>query len=316
MGFFRSLYLTDRLFLFIATLVCVFVVGFFWPVWFTIASISLLTLWVVMAVDMLILYANREGFYARRQTMDKLSNGDNNEVNIVLQNRYQLPVFTRVIDEIPIQFQAGNIRFKVELGAGYTRNLQYFLRPTERGEYKFGAVNVYVSTHIGLVWRRYRFSQDQVVPVYPSYLQLRQYELMAISNRLTEMGVTSSWRPSSIIRACKGEQIEKYLLPTIRGERHDCLAMSEPNAGSDVRGMECRAERDGDEYVINGSKIWTSLGTYAKYMILLARTSTEGCLKNKGCTTLNLNMMHVALVLWLILGGSNHIILFDKPLIF
>ena len=60
-------------------------------------------------------------------------------------------------------------------------------------------------------------------------------------------------RPSNILRACQGEQIETYLLPTIRGERHDCLAMTEPNAGSDVRGMRTRAVRQGDDYVINGS---------------------------------------------------------------
>lgn len=79
-------------------------------------------------------------------------------------------------------------------------------------------------------------------------------------------------RPSSIIQACKGEQIEKYLLPTIRGERHDCLAMSEPNAGSDLRGMECRAERDGDAYVITGTKHFISHGDVSDYAILFAAT--------------------------------------------
>ena len=54
-------------------------------------------------------------------------------------------------------------------------------------------------------------------------------------------------RPSNILLACAGDQIEEYLLPTIRGERVDCLAMSEPGAGSDVRGMSCRAVRDGDD---------------------------------------------------------------------
>lgn len=87
-------------------------------------------------------------------------------------------------------------------------------------------------------------------------------------------------RPSSIIRACEGEQIETYLLPTIRGERHDCLAMSEPNAGSDVRGMQCRAERDGDDYVINGTKHFISHADVADYVILFAATgeieSTRG----------------------------------------
>lgn len=79
-------------------------------------------------------------------------------------------------------------------------------------------------------------------------------------------------RPSNILRACQGDQIKKYLIPTIKGERHDCLAMSEPNAGSDVRGMECTAVRQGDEYVITGTKHFISHADVADYVILFAAT--------------------------------------------
>ena len=54
-------------------------------------------------------------------------------------------------------------------------------------------------------------------------------------------------RPSNILRACKDEQIQEYLIPTITGERVDCLSMSEPDAGSDVRGMKCTAVKDGKD---------------------------------------------------------------------
>ncbi|MDG1876938.1 MAG: acyl-CoA/acyl-ACP dehydrogenase [Acidimicrobiales bacterium] len=82
-------------------------------------------------------------------------------------------------------------------------------------------------------------------------------------------------RPSNILRACEGDQIEEYLLPTIRGEKVDCLAMSEPDAGSDVRGMTCKAERDGDDYVINGTKHFISHADLADYVILFAATGEE-----------------------------------------
>ena len=82
-------------------------------------------------------------------------------------------------------------------------------------------------------------------------------------------------RPSNILRGCTGTQIEEYLLPTIRGERHDCLAMTEPNAGSDVRGMQTRAVREGDSYVINGSKHFISHADMADYVILFAATDVE-----------------------------------------
>jgi acyl-CoA dehydrogenase len=82
-------------------------------------------------------------------------------------------------------------------------------------------------------------------------------------------------RPSNILLACEGEQRERYLLPSIRGERHDCLAMTEPGAGSDVRSMTCRAVRDGDEYVIDGTKHFISNADRADFVILFAATGSE-----------------------------------------
>ena len=81
-------------------------------------------------------------------------------------------------------------------------------------------------------------------------------------------------RPSNILRACIGDQVEEYLLPTVRGERVECLAMSEPDAGSDLRGMACRAERRGDHFVVNGTKHFISHADLADYVILFAATGT------------------------------------------
>jgi len=82
-------------------------------------------------------------------------------------------------------------------------------------------------------------------------------------------------RPSNILQACQGDQVEEYLLPTIRGERVDCLAMSEPDAGSDVRGMKCRAEPVGDDFRLSGVKHFISHADLADYVILFAATGEE-----------------------------------------
>jgi acyl-CoA dehydrogenase len=82
-------------------------------------------------------------------------------------------------------------------------------------------------------------------------------------------------RPSNILLACTGEQREQYLLPAVRGERHDCLAMTEPGAGSDVRSMTTRAVRDGDDYVIDGTKHFISNADKSDFVILFAATGTE-----------------------------------------
>lgn len=79
-------------------------------------------------------------------------------------------------------------------------------------------------------------------------------------------------RPSNILRACKGKQIEEYLIPTIEGRRHDCLALTEPDTGSDVRGMTTNAVRDGDDFIINGTKHFISHADVADYVILFVKT--------------------------------------------
>jgi acyl-CoA dehydrogenase len=82
-------------------------------------------------------------------------------------------------------------------------------------------------------------------------------------------------RPSNVLQACVGEQRERYLLPAIRGERHDCLAMTEPGAGSDIRSMTTRAVRDGDDYVVDGTKHFISHADRADFAIVFAATGSE-----------------------------------------
>jgi acyl-CoA dehydrogenase len=82
-------------------------------------------------------------------------------------------------------------------------------------------------------------------------------------------------RPSNILLACEGEQRERYLLPTVRGERVECLAMTEPQAGSDLRGMKTSAVLKDGDFVINGSKHFISHADHADFAILFAVTGEE-----------------------------------------
>ena len=163
---------------------------------------------VLVLVDTLILYANRKGFFARRDTLDKLSNGDDNPVQIVLENQYLFPVRISVIDELPFQFQVRDKEFKLNIDSGKSKTIEYDLRPVKRGEYSFGAVNVFVKSPIGFVQRRYRFSQDMMVPVYPSFMQMRKFELLAISNQLTDAGIKKIRRRGN---NAEFEQIKEYV---------------------------------------------------------------------------------------------------------
>jgi acyl-CoA dehydrogenase len=89
-------------------------------------------------------------------------------------------------------------------------------------------------------------------------------------------------RPSNILLACEGAQRERYLLPTVRGTRTECLAMTEPGAGSDLRSMRTTAvQKDGGDFVVNGTKHFISHADHADYVILFAATGEEGTARGK-----------------------------------
>jgi acyl-CoA dehydrogenase len=118
-------------------------------------------------------------------------------------------------------------------------------------------------------------------PNFPADLGGGGLDELSVTLVERELGWTSyalQWlvaRPSNILRACAGDQVQTYLLPTIRGQRIDCLAMTEPNAGSDVRSMTTRATRDGDDWVLNGAKHFISYADVADFVIVFAVTGTE-----------------------------------------
>lgn len=102
------------------------------------------------------------------------------------------------------------------------------------------------------------------------------YTTLALMER--ELGKTSYGlhgfihRPSEILMACEGDQVERYLLPCVRGEKKEFFALTEPGAGSDIMSMQTRAERDGEDWVINGAKHFISSPVVADFAILFAVT--------------------------------------------
>jgi acyl-CoA dehydrogenase len=88
-------------------------------------------------------------------------------------------------------------------------------------------------------------------------------------------------RPSNILLACQGEQRERYLLPAVRGERVECLALTEPTAGSDLRGMRATAVAAGSDFIINGTKHFISHADHADFIILFAATGEEVAARGK-----------------------------------
>lgn len=130
-----------------------------------------------------------ETITARRSCSDRFSNGDENEVRITVENRLSIPVHVDIIDELPDIFQRRDVRFPVELKRGEKREIVYRLRPVRRGVYHFGRIRLFVTSPLGLVTTRITDGDPQEVKVYPSYLMLNQYELLAAHHNLTELGI-------------------------------------------------------------------------------------------------------------------------------
>ncbi len=185
----KSLFLTTRFFLVLSAIVLLYVMEYLLAINVELATYVLIAFGVLIAADMRILYRNKEGIEAERSVPDRLSNGDDNKIGFTVHNRYLFTVVTDVIDELPEQFQVRDFGIELTLKSDEKQSQSYQLRPIERGEYRFGRLLVYVKSPLGLIKKRYAFGNEQMVPVYPSFVQMRKFELIAFSNRRAEAGI-------------------------------------------------------------------------------------------------------------------------------
>ncbi|OQA69051.1 MAG: hypothetical protein BWY38_00693 [Ignavibacteria bacterium ADurb.Bin266] len=208
MKFLKEFYLTPRFLLITAIIVLLFFFGYFFDPLFFIAKILLISFITVVFVETLILFSTKKNIFAKRILSERLSNGDDNEIKIILTNNYSFDVNLKIIDELPFIFQIRDFEISSKVESGKTKIFSYVIHPVKRGEYQFGALNVFVSTILNIVSRRLKFEQSKSVKVYPSYIQMRKYQIMAIADRLMEVGVKKVRR---IGHSMEFEQIKEYV---------------------------------------------------------------------------------------------------------
>ncbi len=201
------MFLTRRFYIVITSIVLLFCGGYLLTSLFLVAQLLLTLLVVALAADAFLLYRTR-GIRASRQCADRFSNGDENKVDVRVESIYPFPVSLTVVDEIPVIFQERNIQFMLSLERGEGKNIGYTLRPTRRGMYDFGRIRVFSETRIGLISRRFTCGEPRSIKVYPSYLMLHRYELLAISDNLTEIGIK---RIRRVGHQTEFEQIKEYV---------------------------------------------------------------------------------------------------------
>lgn len=228
--FFKSLYLQQRFFIALGVLVVLFVFAFFFNRLIDYLKIGFFVIIVLLIVDILILYGSKNTIKARRNLPDKLSNGDKNPIELLVTNSYAMTVEIKVIDELPVQFQERDFKIIEQLKKNTSKTFSYSVRPTERGEYHYGSLQVFVSSTMGFAQRKFSFNEAAMVPNYPSFLQLRKYELMAFTNKLRDYGLK---KIRKIGQTMEFEQIKDYV------------------QGDDVRNINWKASAKRNQLMIN-----------------------------------------------------------------
>jgi uncharacterized protein (DUF58 family) len=224
------MFLTRRFYIVMTVVILVLASGYLWYPAFIIGRWMLLAFVIAVATDIVRLWSRR-GITAERHCPDRLSNGDDNKVSLVVTNSYRFAVSVEVIDEVPVEFQQRDVCYRLSLPKDEQQRIDYHLHPTHRGSYAFGVVQVFVTPRqlqffiakphsdlgqrtlqffspSGFVQRRYRCASPQQVKVYPSFLMLHQYELLAASRHLVELGIK---RIRRIGNHTEFEQIKDYV---------------------------------------------------------------------------------------------------------
>lgn len=151
---------------------------------------------------------SKNGIIATRMLPERFSNSDVNYVLIKLKSNYDFKINLFVIDELPFQFQKRDFLITVQLNGKQQKTVTYDIRPVERGTYYYGNLNCYVSSPLFLIKRRYIFDANQAVKVYPSFIQMKKYDFLAINSKLSHFGLKKIRR---IGQTMEFEQIKEYV---------------------------------------------------------------------------------------------------------
>lgn len=230
MTFFKQIHIHNRFFSYIAVLSGLFLLSYWIPVLLPVAWMLTVVFSIVALFDILLLFRFKNGIVANRVVPKKFSNSDENTISIAIENNYPFAVKTTTIDELPTQFQKRDFRHAKNLEKHANETFDYLVTPVERGEYHFGSLNVYAATALSFFSRRFRFDADKMVAVYPSYVQMKKYEFLAISNKLTTVGLKKIRR---IGHTLEFEQIKNYVV------------------GDDVRTINWKATAKKGELMLN-----------------------------------------------------------------
>ncbi|MEE9407472.1 MAG: DUF58 domain-containing protein [Polaribacter sp.] len=228
--FYNTLFLNNRFFYAIAVISLLFVVGFFVPIFFEVSKVLLFILVILVFVDVFILYNLKKAIDVERILPERLSNGDENKITLLLSNLYGFNAHVSIIEEFPYQFQKRDFNYNLVLASKENKTIHYNLKPTERGVYNFGNINVFASSPLQLATKKYVLGEGKEVKCYPSFLKLREFDFKAFTNKSTAYGTKKIRR---IGHSLEFEQIKEYV------------------SGDDIRTLNWKATAKRNQLMIN-----------------------------------------------------------------
>lgn len=228
-SWFAPLFLTQRWYAAMGSCSGLFVLAFFFPVLLTPAAIITLGIIALTIFDFAQLFAGKGRIIVVRAMPPRFSLGDENVVRVSLQNGYSFEISVLLIDELPVQFQERSWRKRFTVLSRNRNDITYPLRPTTRGEYEFGYVLAYVSSLLGLVRRRFEAAEPATIKVYPSFLHLRRYQLMAV----TDNAVVGAKKVRRLGHSMEFEKIKTYV------------------QGDDIRSINWKASARSGDLMVN-----------------------------------------------------------------
>lgn len=214
----------------LTALVISFILGNFYRIFSVVSEIAVLILCLFFLIDLLLLFNSNSSFTAKRITNQRLSNGDNNTIQLLVTSTYRIHIQAKIIDEIPIQFQIRDFEITANFKLNEEINFNYKVYPVNRGNYEFGNILVYASTRLGFFQRRFKIHATEIIPVYPSFIQMRKFEMYAISNKISDFGVK---KIRKLGHTMEFDQIKEYV------------------RGDDIRSINWKATARSNQLMVN-----------------------------------------------------------------
>jgi uncharacterized protein (DUF58 family) len=223
-----DLFVTARFYIVVGICITLFIVSFFFPVIAVFPKIVWYVTIALVLIDVVFLFISASPL-AHRTMSERFSNGDDNKVTLQITNTMAFDVSMEIIDEQPVQLQKRDWLIKENFTPNQQKTISYIIHPTQRGEYHFGNILIYVKSKLGLVLRRHTIEASTMVAVYPSFLQLRKYELLSNTTMLEH----GNKRMRKIGHSMEFEQIKDYV------------------SGDDIRSINWKASARRSSFMVN-----------------------------------------------------------------